>query len=252
MGGLTESTRVLVVEDDADIRRSLQILLERAGYEVFGAADGSDTLDQFQHRRHHLVVLDINLPILDGWAVLERIRSVSAAPILLLTARGLESDKVRGLLSGADDYLTKPYSNDELVARVGVLLRRSPPSDEEPSIYDDGRVRVDFINQTCEVAGAPVRLTPTEFRLLTTLLRHSDEALSRERLLELSWHEPSTDGTGRVKFTVLSLRRKLGWGDVETSPLEAVRGFGYRYRSPRPGEGAADPSAPLDSTTDVG
>ncbi|HMD47217.1 MAG TPA: response regulator transcription factor, partial [Acidimicrobiales bacterium] len=139
---------------------------------------------------------------------------------------------------------TKPYSNDELVARVGALFRRSPPADEAPAIYDDGRVRVDFINQTCEVAGTSVRLTPTEFRLLATFVRHCDVALSRERLLELSWHESSADGSGRVKFTVLSLRRKLGWNDLEASPLEAVRGFGYRYRSPRSEEaGVLGPAA---------
>jgi DNA-binding response OmpR family regulator len=247
------AARVLVVEDDADIGRSLEIILARAGYEVTVAVDGSDGLRRFNEEGHHLVVLDISLPILDGWAVLERIRSVSTTPILLLTARGLEADKVRGLLGGADDYLTKPYSNDELVARVVALLRRSPPADSEPTVYDDGRVRVDFIMQTCEVSGSPVRLTPTEFRLLTTLLRHPDEVLSRQRLLELSWHDPTARGSGRVKFTVLSLRRKLGWGDLGTSPLEAVRGFGYRYRSPRPEEvGPIGPDLPLDIPAEPG
>jgi len=247
------SARVLVVEDDADIARSLQIILVRAGYEVTVAGDGADGLRRFNDEHYHLVVLDISLPIVDGWSVLERIRRVSTTPVLLLTARGLEADKVRGLVGGADDYLTKPYSNDELVARMGALFRRSPPGDAEPTVYDDGRVRVDFINQTCEVSGGAVRLTPTEFRLLTTLLRHRDEILSRQRLLELSWHDPSADGTGRVKFTVLSLRRKLGWADLETSPLEAVRGFGYRYRSPRAEEvGATGPARPLDMPVELG
>jgi len=247
------SARVLVVEDDADIARSLQIILVRAGYEVTVAVDGAEGLRLFNDEHYHLVVLDISLPIVDGWSVLERIRRVSTTPVLLLTARGLEADKVRGLVGGADDYLTKPYSNDELVARMGALFRRSPPGNEEPTVYDAGRVRVDFINQTCEVSAGPVRLTPTEFRLLTTLLRHRDEIMSRQRLLELSWHDPSAEGTGRVKFTVLSLRRKLGWDDLETSPLEAVRGFGYRYRSPRADEVGAQGARPsLDIPVELG
>ena len=227
--------RVLVVEDDADIWRSLQIILERAGYAPSWAADGADGLRQFHEERHHLVVLDISLPTLDGWTVLERIRSVSGAPVLLLTARGLETDKVRGFTGGADDYLTKPFSNDELVARVAALLRRSPPANEEPVVYDDGRVRVDLGEHTCEVGGAAVRLTPTEFRLLAVLVRHCGQVLSHDQLLELVWHNHTPgDGSGRVKFTVLNLRRKLGWDDLPTSPLEAVRGFGYRYRPPGP------------------
>jgi len=224
--------RILVVEDDADIWRSLQILLERAGYELTWAADGGVGLEEFTENRHDLVVLDIGLPTLDGWQVLERIRSLSGAPVLLLTARGLETDKVRGLLGGADDYLTKPFSNDELVARVGALLRRAPPTEEEPSVYDDGRLSVDFAHHTVTCEGVSIPLTPTEFRLLGVLVRHRGEIISHERLLELAWRDRSDKGRGRVKFTVLSLRRKLGWDDLASCPIEAVRGFGYRYVPP--------------------
>lgn len=232
---------VLIVEDDPDIWRSLQIILGRAGYRLGWATDGLEGLQQFNDLRPDLVVVDIGLPKVDGWVVLERIRQMSSVPVLLLTARGLETDKVRGLLGGADDYLTKPYSNDELVARIGRLLRRCRPGPEAPRVYDDGRLRIDFLEHSVEVEGRPVDLTPTEFRLLAVLVRHADEVLSVPRLLELSWSDISGSGRGRVKFSVLSLRRKLGWGDVASSPIETVRGFGYRYRPP------TDPTSQLTS-----
>jgi DNA-binding response OmpR family regulator len=225
------AARVLVVEDDGDIWRSLQILLQRAGYEATWAPDGGEGLRRFESDRPDLVVLDVSLPVLDGWSVLERIRNHSEIPVILLTARGLENDKVRGLLGGADDYLTKPYSNEELVARIGALLRRSPPAPRGASVFDDGQVRVNFTDHTVEVSGSSVTLTPSEFRLLAALVRHPDQVLSHGQLLELAWHDPTRTGPGRVKFTVLSLRRKLGWIDLDATPLETVRGFGYRYRT---------------------
>jgi DNA-binding response OmpR family regulator len=220
----------LVVEDDRDIWRSLQILLERSGYRLQWSADGEDGLERFRTDRPDLVVLDVGLPRLDGWAVLERIRSHSTVPVLLLTARGLESDKVRGLLGGADDYLTKPFSNEELVARVGALLRRAGPVAEEEPVFQDARLVVDFSQRQVECDGQDVTLTPAEFRLLSVLVRHTGQVLSPGQLLELAWHDPSGIGPGRVKFTVLSLRRRLGWTELTECPIETVRGFGYRYR----------------------
>ncbi len=225
------TARILVVEDDNDIWRSLQILLERSGYELRWAADGQDGLNQFKEYLPDLVVLDVGLPYLDGWAVLERIRHQSDVPVLLLTARGLESDKVRGLLGGADDYLTKPFSNDELVARVAALFRRVRPVAAITSVWHDGRLRVDFDDHRVQVGATEVSLTPSEFRLLAALIRHAGQVLSNAQLLEQAWHDPSGIGPGRVKFTILSLRRKLGWTELADCPIETVRGFGYRYRS---------------------
>jgi DNA-binding response OmpR family regulator len=229
---------ILVVEDDEDIWNSLEVLFRRAGYVAQWAADGGEGLRRFGSDRPDLVVLDVSLPGIDGWTVLERLRHVSRVPVMLLTARTLEVDKVRGLQSGADDYLTKPFSNDELVARVAALLRRSPPlpSDAKADVFDDGRVRVDFANHAVEADGRPVDLTPTELRLLAALVRHAEQVLSPEQLLELGWDDSSGSGLGRVKFTVLSLRRKMGWTDVRSCPVENVRGVGYRYRH------AADPA----------
>ncbi|MHB8320156.1 MAG: response regulator transcription factor [Acidimicrobiales bacterium] len=230
---MTELAKVLVIEDDADIWRSLQVLLGRAGYSVVWAGDGPEGLRRFEDDRPDLVILDIGLPRLDGWSVLERIRHRNETPILLLTARGLETDKVRGLLGGADDYLTKPYSNNELVARVGALLRRLPPNgDAEPSVFDDGWLRVDFANHEVTRDGVDVRLTPAEFRLLAVLVRRSGTVVSRSDILEQAWKDRTGTGQSRVKFTVVGLRRKLGEGLTGHNVIENVRGFGYRYARP--------------------
>lgn len=230
---MTELAKILVVEDDADIWRSLQVLLMRAGYSVIWATDGTEGLRRFEEDHPDLVVLDIGLPRLDGWSVLERIRHRNETPILLLTARGLETDKVRGLLGGADDYLTKPYSNDELVARVGALLRRLPPnSDVEPSVFDDGWLRVDFATHEVRCGDNEVTLTPAEFRLLAVLVQRSGSVVSRDEILEKAWKDRTGTGQSRVKFTIVGLRRKLGEGLDGHVVIENVRGFGYRYSRP--------------------
>jgi DNA-binding response OmpR family regulator len=225
---------VLVIEDDADIAKAVVALLERAGYEVALSADGHAGLRMLHTVRPDLVILDIGLPGMDGWHVLERIRDLTTTPIIMVTARAHEGDKVRGLQSGADDYLTKPFSNRELVARVEAHLRRAttPPEAGIESLYMDGRLMIDFLAHEVTADDKPVDLTPSEFRLLAVLARHPGQVLSHEQLLELAWNDPTSTGPDRVKFGVLRLRRKLGWDDPDTCPIEAVRGFGYRYRRP--------------------
>jgi DNA-binding response OmpR family regulator len=239
---VTVPSRILVIEDDLDIWRTLEILLGRAGYDVLSATDGAEGLRRFRADEPDLVLLDLNLPVLDGWSVLERIRDVSTVPVMVLTARGLETDKARGLLSGADDYLTKPFGSAELMARISGLLRRAPRRDAGPRAYVDAQLRIDFESRDVVVDGGSVALTPTEFRLLALLVRHPGQVLSPLEILERGWHDPSGIGTGRVKFTVLNLRRKLGWADVAISPIETVRGFGYRYRAPSRIDQVADPA----------
>ena len=225
--------RVLVIEDDQDIALGIRVVLSRSGFEVTGAGDGREGLRAFHHARPDLVILDIGLPTLDGWAVLERIRDMSDAPILILTAHGQESEKVRGLQGGADDYLTKPFGNAELAARMETLLRR-PRAGGPEEVYDDGSVRVNFASHEVTVEGAAVALTPIEFRLLAALVRHPGQTLSQDRLLELAWNDPFGVGPDRVKYGVMRLRRKLS--GAADSRIEAVRGFGYRYRNrPAPG-----------------
>ena len=224
---------ILVVDDEADLRRALEVLLGRAGFTVVTAPDGRAGLRALHDHHPELVLLDLGLPELDGLEVLERIRDVSDVPVLVLTARGRESDKVRGLHGGADDYLTKPYGNEELVARVHALLRRGRSGPVSPGTggFDDGRVRVDFARRSVSIGdgGTEVQLTPVEYRLLAALVGHAGQVLSPEQLLEQAWDDPTGVGADRVKFAVHRLRRRLGWSGPD-SPIEAVRGFGYRYR----------------------
>ena len=226
------SDRVLVIEDDADIALGVKTVLGRSGFEVTTAGEGREGLRVFHTQRPALVVLDVGLPQMDGWTVLERIRELSGVPVLMLTAHGQEADKVRGLHAGADDYLTKPFGNAEFIARVQALLRRSAGA--EPStaeIFDDGVVRMDLVAHTVTVDRQPVELTATEFRLLSVLVRHRGQVLSPVKLLELAWSDPYGVGPDRVKYSVMRLRRKLDADSGADSPIEAVRGFGYRYRA---------------------
>lgn len=226
---------ILVVEDEPDIELALRMLFRRAGYDYLSAGDGRVGLRMVHERRPDLVVLDIGLPSMDGWSVLERLRDLADVPVLLLSAHGLETDKVRGLRAGADDYLTKPFANNELLARVEALLRRSQAArtgDEWGGVFDDGVVLVDPRSRQVLVGDREVRLTNIEFRLLNVLVQHAGAVLSPAQLLARVWDDPSGIGRDRVKFAVLRLRRKLGWpGD--NSPIKAVRGVGYRYQANR-------------------
>jgi len=229
--------RVLVVEDDKDISLGIRTVLSRDGFDVTTSADGKDGLRVFHDSRPDLVVLDIGLPTLDGWAVLERIRDLSDVPVLILTAHGNEADKVRGLHSGADDYLTKPFSNRELAARLEALLRRPRSGQPQAEVYDDGSLQVNLESREVSVNGAAIALTPTEYRLLVALIRHPGQTLTPDQLLKLAWNDPLGIGPDRVKFGIMRLRRKLGGDSADAGPgssIQAVRGFGYRYAAPAP------------------
>jgi DNA-binding response OmpR family regulator len=222
------TARVLVVDDDSDIRMPVRELLERSGHFVAEARDGREGLRALHSWRPDLVVLDVTMPVLDCWGTLERIRDVTDVPVLMLTALGRELEKVRRLKSGADDYLTKPFGRQELLARVEALLRRgaSERLGDVPPTYEDGFVQVDFGQRLVRVSGREVSLTPVEFRLLAALVRHPNQVLSHEQLLELVLGDESVS-RDQVKLYVGYLRRKLGQPDA----IESVRGFGYRYRA---------------------
>jgi DNA-binding response OmpR family regulator len=245
--------RVLVLEDDRDIALGICTVLAKNGFDATCELDGREGLRVFHDVRPDLVVLDIGLPTLDGWQVLERIRDLSDVPVLILTAYGLEADKVRGLDGGADDYLTKPFGNRELVARVEALLRRPRADQPEPEVYDDGSLLVRLDDHEVRVNGAPVALTPIEYRLLAALVRHPGRIFAPDQLLELAWNDPLGIGPERVKFAIMRLRRKLGKHGEHGSAIEAVRGFGYRYAPrqtvPQAGQqaGQQGTSRPADS-----
>ena len=223
---------VLVVDDEADIRSLVRELLERAGHDVVEAGDGNEGLRVFFSSRPDLVVLDVSMPGLDGWGTLERIRELSDVPVVMLTAQAQELAKVRGLRGGADDYITKPFGRQELLARVEANLRRQRSDADAPAKYGDGFVTVDFAQRAVEVAGAPLSLTPLEFRMLAAFVRNSNQVLSHEQLLQLAWGDARNVERDQVKLYVGYLRRKLGAPAGEESPIETVRGFGYRYRPP--------------------
>jgi DNA-binding response OmpR family regulator len=222
-------SRVLVVDDEDDIRGLLRQLLERSGHLVREAEDGRDGLRVLHSWRPDLVLLDITMPGLDGWTTLDRIRELTDVPVIMLSARGTEIDKVRGLKAGADDYITKPFGRAELLARVEALLRRRGAGGTEiPEAYEDEALRVDFEQRIVQVQGEEVALTPLEYRLLAAFVRHPNQVLSHEQLLELVWGDEDASRE-QVKLYVGYLRRKLGMPEA----IESVRGFGYRYRGAR-------------------
>jgi DNA-binding response OmpR family regulator len=225
---------VLVVDDDDDIRLLLRTLLERSGLTVYEAPNGREGLRAFHARRPDLVVLDVNMPELDGWGVLERLRDMSDVPVLMLTAHGDELERVRGLQAGADDYVTKPFGRQEIVARVQALLRRAVRNGtrEEEQSYADSYLTIDWSQARVTVGEREVQLTPLEFRLLSTFVRHPRQVLRRDQLLELVWGNAYGVGGDQVKLYVGYLRRKLDPEAPARVPIETVRGFGYRYQTP--------------------
>jgi len=226
------ASRILVVDDDDDIRGLLRALLERAGHQVSDAPDGRAGLRELFAGSPDLVILDVAMPGLDGWATLERIREVSDVPVLMLTARDAELERVRGLRGGADDYVVKPFGRQELVARVDVLLRR-PRSGGAQETYADARLSISFAQRAVRYDEREVDLTPLEYRLLSTFVSHPNQVLSRDQLRELVWGDSLATSRDEVKLYVGYLRRKLAPDDPRSTPIETVRGFGYRYRPAR-------------------
>ena len=213
----------LVVEDEDSIASLVRSYLERDGFTIVRARNGEEALAELERHPIRVVVLDIGLPDIDGFDVCSRIREHSRVPVVMLTARDEEPDRINGLELGADDYLTKPFSPRELLARVKAVLRRSETWLDEPELaLADVVVRRDSREAT--VAGMPVELTSKEFDLLTILLGNPDRVLSRELLLDRVWGLAFPGGTRTVDMHVSSLRRKLGRPEL----VRTVRGVGYK------------------------
>jgi DNA-binding response OmpR family regulator len=227
---MNDRLRILVVDDDDDIRILLRELLQRAGYDVDEVEDGRAALRQLYATPPALVILDVTMPGMDGYQTLERIRDLSDVPVLMLTARTQELEKVRGLSAGADDYVAKPFGRQELLARVQALLRRTGGKTEVADAYADDVIEIDYGQRRVRVRGENVSLTPLEFKLLSAFVRHPNQVLSREQLLDLVWGDPYGVSGDQVKLYVGYLRKKLSPAAPESVPIETVRGFGYRYQ----------------------
>ncbi|MFP5218167.1 MAG: response regulator [Actinomycetes bacterium] len=223
-------TRVLVVEDEESISDPLAYLLRQEGFEVAVAADGHAGLAEFDRGGADIVLLDLMLPGLPGTEVCRQLRSKSSVPVIMLTARDSEVDKVVGLELGADDYVTKPFSSRELVARVrAVLRRRGEPEEQASAALEAGPVRMDVDRHVVTVAGAPVQLPLKEFELLELLLRNAGRVLTRGQLIDRVWGADYVGDTKTLDVHVKRLRAKVEPDPSAPRHLVTVRGLGYKF-----------------------
>ena len=222
---------VLLIDDEAPIRRFLRAGLEGQGYTLVEAETGREGIAQAATRAPDLVLLDLGLPDVDGLEVVRRIREWSSTPIIVLTARGQEADKIRALDAGADDYVTKPFAMGELLARMRVALRhRLQGAADEESVVAVGDLEIDFARRTVAVRGAEARLTPIEYRLLTTLARHLGRVLTHEQLLREVWGPGYTSQHHYLRVYMAQLRHKIERDPARPRLLLTEPGVGYRLR----------------------
>jgi two-component system alkaline phosphatase synthesis response regulator PhoP len=223
---------VLVVDDEPAIRELVRFALEREGFQVEMAADGWEGLNLARTQKPDLVVLDLMLPGLSGEEVCRALRAETDIPVLMLTARKEESDRIAGLELGADDYVTKPFSPRELTARVRAILRRTRGRDGASPAAPEAGLVIDLERRRVTLDGRPVELTYTEFELIRTLKGHPGRVFSREVLLSRVWGQDYFGDTRTVDVHIRHLREKLGEDPAQPRFIETVRGVGYRYREP--------------------
>lgn len=221
---------VLIIEDEAELVKVLRSYLEQAGYAVLAAYRGDTGLSTWEHRRPDLVILDLNLPGMDGLDVAREIRRRSNTPLILLTARVEEADRLIGLELGADDYVTKPFSPREVVARVRAVLRRAGAPPEAPAVLRIADLEIDLEAHTVSRGGSPIALTPTEFSLLATLAAQPGRAFSRLQLLEASQGAAYEGYERTIDAHIKNLRAKIEPDPKNPRYVETVFGIGYRFR----------------------
>jgi two-component system alkaline phosphatase synthesis response regulator PhoP len=226
---LSMSAKILVVDDEREIVKVVRAYLEQSGFRVATAHDGQEALTVFRHEQPDLVILDLNLPTIDGLDVCRAIRKESNTPVIMLTARVEETDRLIGLELGADDYVVKPFSPREIVARVRAVLRRAQAAPQPPQRIVAGDVMLDLTRHAASVAGQPVDLTPTEFNLLATLAAQPGRAFSRMDLLDAAQGE-SYEGYDRtIDVHIRNLRQKIERDPKQPEYILTVYGIGYKF-----------------------
>ena len=228
-------TTVLVVDDEPPFRRALRTSLRARGFDVVEAGSGEEALILAADRSPHLVVLDLGLPGIDGMETLRRLRGFSAAPVVVLTVRERQADKVAALDAGADDYITKPFDMEELLARIRAALRRSPEVPAGPSVIEAGDLRIDLAQRQVRREGAPVHLTRTELSLLECLVTHPGRLLTHDWLLRRVWGPGYGSESHYLRVYVAQLRRKLGDDPSAPRLILTEPGIGYRWIGQEPG-----------------
>jgi DNA-binding response OmpR family regulator len=222
--------KILVIDDEEATVQLITILLERRGYEVIKAYRAEDGLRKAYRVHPDLVLLDIMMPDMDGWDVCKRLRDMSDVPIIFLTARDDTRDIVKGLEMGADDYIAKPYENDELIARIRAHLRRSPrPSISEELVFNGGDFRINFMNREVSVRNEVKHLTPKEFNLLGVLVRNAGKVVTRHELVADAWGEEYSDAIDSLKLYIHYLRNKIEVDPNRPEYIMTLRGVGYRF-----------------------
>lgn len=213
-------SKILIVEDEDKLRRVLKLYLEKEGYTVDEAKDGEEALNMFLPHIYSLIVLDVMLPKYDGWSVLRKIRKISEVPVIMLTARGEEEDKIFGFDLGVDDYVVKPASPREIVARTRAILKRVKRNDEEDGFF------IDRVAREVKINGKAIDLTLKEFELLLYLYENKNAAISREQILDAVWGYEYFGDLRTVDTHIKNIREKLGdYRDY----IQTVRGFGYKF-----------------------
>jgi len=223
--------RILVIEDEAQMRRFLRASLTHAGYQLLEAETAEQGLTEAAAQNPDLVLLDLGLPDLDVLVVTERLRQWARMPIIVISARGQEPDKIKALDAGADDYLTKPFGVGELLARIRVALRHAAKTDEGESQFSMGELSVDVVRRQVQLGGVEVHLTPIEYRLLTTLIKHAGRVLTQRQLLREVWGPNASDQTQYLRVYMGQLRHKLEREPSRPRYLLTEPGVGYRLRT---------------------
>jgi two-component system KDP operon response regulator KdpE len=222
-----KKTGILVIDDEVQMRRLLRVCLERNGYRVSDAATGEKGIDELVLSHPDVVLLDLGLPDISGLEVLKRLREWSQTPVIVVSVRGHEEDKITALDNGANDYITKPFSTGELLARLRVVLRsQQPPARTEA--FQTGRLRVDLTTRTVKVDGRKVKLTATEYSLLHLFVKHAGMVLTHSQILREVWGPEEIDKTGYLRVYVAYLREKLEANPAEPELLITEPGVGYR------------------------